>query len=53
VSLSAFDVDTFPVTSEDFAAFIAATNYRTGAEVFGWSFVFWPAATMPGQLASP
>ncbi|MCU1224929.1 MAG: Sulphatase-modifying factor protein [Edaphobacter sp.] len=41
VSLSAFDIDTFPVTNEDFAAFIVATNYRTEAELFGWSFVFW------------
>ena len=41
VSLSAFDIDTFPVTNKDFAAFIAATKYRTEAEIFGWSFVFW------------
>jgi len=41
VSLSAFEIDTFPVTNADFTAFIAATNYRTEAERFGWSFVFW------------
>jgi sulfatase modifying factor 1 len=41
VSLSAFDIDTYPVTNADFAAFIAATSFRTEAEVFGWSFVFW------------
>lgn len=41
VSLSAFDIDAFPVTNAGFAAFIAATSYRTEAEVFGWSFVFW------------
>jgi formylglycine-generating enzyme required for sulfatase activity len=29
------------ITNEDFAAFIAATNYVTEAERFGWSFVFW------------
>jgi formylglycine-generating enzyme len=41
VSLSAFEIDAFPVTNADFSAFIAATGYRTEAEVFGWSFVFW------------
>jgi len=41
VSLSAFDIDTYPVTNADFAAFIEATGYRTEAEAFGWSFVFW------------
>ena len=41
VTLSSFDIDTYPVTNADFASFIAATNYRTEAEVFGWSFVFW------------
>jgi formylglycine-generating enzyme required for sulfatase activity len=41
VSLSPFSVDTYPVTNEDFAAFVAATNFRTEAEGFGWSFVFW------------
>jgi len=29
------------VTQSDFAAFIDATGYRTEAEHFGWSFVFW------------
>jgi formylglycine-generating enzyme required for sulfatase activity len=41
VALSAFAIDTYPVTNLDFAAFLEATQYRTEAEVFGWSFVFW------------
>jgi formylglycine-generating enzyme required for sulfatase activity len=41
VSLSPFSIDVYPVTNQDFALFIAATNYRTEAEGFGWSFVFW------------
>ena len=41
VTLSSFQIDTFPVTNRDFAAFIAATNYRTESERFAWSFVFW------------
>jgi formylglycine-generating enzyme len=41
VSLSAFAIDTYPVTNADFGAFVAATNFRTEAEAFGWSFVFW------------
>jgi sulfatase modifying factor 1 len=41
VSLSAFEIDTFPVTNADFAAFVEQTGHRTEAEVFGWSFVFW------------
>jgi formylglycine-generating enzyme len=42
VSLSPFARDTFPVTNAAFAAFVDATKYRTEAEIFGWSFVFWP-----------
>lgn len=41
VCLSPFRIDRFPVTNEQFAAFVRATNYRTEAERFGWSFVFW------------
>jgi formylglycine-generating enzyme len=41
VHLSPFQIDTYPVTNRDFAAFIEATGYRTEAELFGWSFVFW------------
>lgn len=41
VTVSPFEIDRFPVTNEEFAAFADATGYRTEAEVFGWSFVFW------------
>ncbi len=41
VSLRPFAIDTYPVTNKLFRAFIEATNYRTDAERFGWSFVFW------------
>ena len=40
-TLSPFAIDTYPVTNADFAHFIAATNYLTDSERFGWSFVFW------------
>jgi formylglycine-generating enzyme len=41
VSLSPFSVDTNPVTNADFAEFVTATDFRTEAETFEWSFVFW------------
>ena len=41
VELSAFEIDTFPVTNHDFTKFVDATGYRTESEVFAWSFVFW------------
>jgi formylglycine-generating enzyme len=41
VTLSPFEIDIFPVTNAGFAAFVEATHYRTEAEIFGWSFVFW------------
>ena len=41
VELSPFAIDTCPVTNADFAAFVQDTHYRTEAETFGWSFVFW------------
>jgi formylglycine-generating enzyme required for sulfatase activity len=41
VTLDPFRIDRTPVTNQRFAAFVAATGYRTEAELFGWSFVFW------------
>ena len=40
IKLDPFFMDVVPVTNESFAAFVAATSYRTEAERFGWSFVF-------------
>jgi formylglycine-generating enzyme len=41
VTLSPFWIDPFAVTNEQFATFIEATQYKTEAETFGWSFVFY------------
>lgn len=41
VTLNAFAIDRHPVTNERFRQFVAATGYKTDAEGFGWSFVFW------------
>lgn len=41
VTLSPFRMDTYPVTNAEFARFVQATGYRTDAERYGWSFVFW------------
>ncbi len=43
VELAAFFIDRTEVTAGAFAAFAAATGYRTEAERFGWSGVFDPA----------
>lgn len=40
VSVPPFWIDVHAVTNADFARFVAATGYRTEAEVYGWSFVF-------------
>jgi formylglycine-generating enzyme len=40
ISVSPFKIDATAVTNEEFAEFVAATNYQTEAEQFGWSFVF-------------
>jgi formylglycine-generating enzyme required for sulfatase activity len=47
VTLHPFLIDRSPVTNKDFRAFVEATGYRTQAEHFGWSFVFW--AHLPSE----
>ncbi len=41
IDLSPFWIGKVPVTNEDFERFVRETGYRTDAERFGWSFVFW------------
>ena len=41
VFVDAFLMDRHPVTNAVFEEFVRATNYKTEAERFGWSFVFW------------
>lgn len=40
VELAPFWIDATTVTNEQFNAFVNATRYKTEAERFGWSFVF-------------
>jgi formylglycine-generating enzyme len=40
VTLAPFRISAYAVTNAQFAGFVAATGYVTGAERFGWSFVF-------------
>ena len=48
VTLRPFRIDAHAVTNRRFAAFAAATGYRTEAERHGWSYVF-HAFLAPGQ----
>jgi formylglycine-generating enzyme len=41
VTLDSFFLDTYPVTNEQFGNFTRATGFKTEAERFGWSFVFY------------
>ena len=47
----AFWIDACTVTNEQFNDFVNATGYKTEAETFGWSFVFFGHLT-PAQLAN-
>lgn len=50
VTVDPFYIDHYPVTNDSFAEFIRATDYRTEAERFGWSFVF--RGDLPVEAAS-
>lgn len=41
VTLNPFWIDVHTVTNAQFAQFVAATGYKTEAEKFGWSYVFY------------
>jgi formylglycine-generating enzyme required for sulfatase activity len=41
ITIDTFAIDRYSVTNEAFERFIADTGYKTEAERFGWSFVFW------------
>ena len=48
VRLSAFRISATAVTNAEFGEFVRATGYTTGAEQFGWSYVF--AGFLPAHL---
>lgn len=39
-TVASFLLDKYPVSNDDFRAFVRSTKYTTEAEKFGWSFVF-------------
>jgi len=41
VTLSPFSIEREPLTVQRFSRFVEENGYRTEAERFGWSFVFW------------
>lgn len=48
VTLAPFWISRHAVTNSEFAAFVDDTGYRTGAENYGWSYVF--ASFLPSHL---
>lgn len=53
VKVAPFGIDRVAVTNDRFAAFVAATGYRTEAEGFGWSPCFAPFLREPRAGGSP
>jgi len=55
VPIKPFRMAATTVTNDEFRNFVDATGYRTEAERFGWSFVFWsqvPQSVGPTQAVS-
>jgi formylglycine-generating enzyme len=52
VKIDSFYIDTTCVTNEQFNEFVNATRYKTEAERFGWSFVFFGQLTAAQQANS-
>lgn len=50
VMLGAYRIDATTVTNDDFGRFVAATGYRTEAEVYGFSAVFQLAVSDPSAV---
>jgi len=48
VEVGSFWMDAYAVSNSDFATFVEATDYRTEAERYGWSFVF--AGLLPDEF---
>jgi sulfatase modifying factor 1 len=48
VTVSPFSISRHAVTNAEFAQFVEQTGFRTGAESFGWSYVF--ASFLPADL---
>lgn len=53
VRLNSYRIDPLAVTNAWFAEFIKATGYRTDAELYGWSLVFYSFLSDAESYASP
>lgn len=53
VRLKPYSIDPIAVTYEWFAQFIASTGYKTDAEAYGWSLVFFSFLEDADRLESP
>lgn len=48
IKIKPYKISETTVTNSEFRSFVNATNYKTDAESFGWSFVFWKQ--IPGNV---